>query len=66
MNIQDYLQGHFIASCKYLAQRIQSAGDLEGDVVIGWESMNEPHKAFGAKSRPAQNKVNIVWQANLV
>ncbi|CAG7946748.1 unnamed protein product [Penicillium nalgiovense] len=46
VNIQDYLQSHFIAACKYLATRIQSAGDLEGDVVIGWESMNEPHKGL--------------------
>jgi hypothetical protein len=46
VNIQDYLQSHFIAACKYLAQRIQNAGNLEGDVVIGWESMNEPHKGL--------------------
>ncbi|CAG8893332.1 unnamed protein product [Penicillium egyptiacum] len=46
VNIQDYLQRHFIAACKYLAQRIQTAGDLEGDVVIGWESMNEPNKGL--------------------
>lgn len=46
VNIQDYLQSHFIAACKYLAQRIHNAGDLEGDVVIGWESINEPHKGL--------------------
>ena len=45
-NIQDYLQGHFIAACKHLAQRIQDAGDLENDVVIGWESMNEPNRGL--------------------
>ncbi|KAJ5692509.1 glycosyl hydrolase [Penicillium macrosclerotiorum] len=46
MNIQDYLQNHFIAACKYLAQRIHEAGDLEHEVVIGWESMNEPHRGL--------------------
>jgi hypothetical protein len=45
-NIQDYLQGHFIAACKHLAQRIHEAGDLENEVVIGWESMNEPHRGL--------------------
>ncbi|OQE11815.1 hypothetical protein PENVUL_c002G05077 [Penicillium vulpinum] len=46
VNIQDYLQSHFIAACEYLAQKIQSAGDLEGDVVIGWESINEPNRGL--------------------
>jgi hypothetical protein len=46
MNIQDYLRSHFIAACKYLAQKIHNAGDLENDVVIGWESLNEPHRGL--------------------
>lgn len=46
MNIQDFLQSHFIAACRYLAQKIHEAGDLENDVVIGWESMNEPHRGL--------------------
>lgn len=46
VNIQDYLQGHFIAACKYLAQKIHDAGDIEDEVVIGWESMNEPHRGL--------------------
>lgn len=45
-NIQDYLQDHFIAACKHLAQRIHEAGDLEHDVIIGWESMNEPNRGY--------------------
>jgi hypothetical protein len=45
-NIQDYLQDHFIGACKHLAQRIHEAGDLEGDVVIGWESLNEPNRGI--------------------
>lgn len=46
INIQDYLQGHFIAACGYLAKRIHEAGDLENEVVMGWESMNEPNKGM--------------------
>ena len=45
-NIQDYLQGHFIDSCAHLAKRINEAGDLEDDIVIGWESMNEPNRGM--------------------
>ncbi|KAL4921795.1 glycoside hydrolase superfamily [Aspergillus aurantiobrunneus] len=46
INIQDYLQGHYIAACKYLAQKIHDAGDLENDPVIGWESLNEPQRGL--------------------
>ncbi|KAK2744008.1 hypothetical protein FQN57_004461 [Myotisia sp. PD_48] len=45
-NIQDYLQDHFIAAIKHLATRIHQAGDLEDEVVIGWESMNEPNRGL--------------------
>ena len=45
-NIQDYLQDHFVAACRHLATRIHEAGDLENDVVIGWESMNEPNRGL--------------------
>ncbi|MCJ1320727.1 hypothetical protein MMC15_006068 [Xylographa vitiligo] len=45
-NIQDFLQGHFIDACRHLAQRIHEAGDLENEVVIGWESMNEPNRGL--------------------
>jgi hypothetical protein len=45
-NIQDYLQGHFVDACKHLAQRIHEAGDLHGEVVIGYETMNEPNKGY--------------------
>lgn len=46
MNIQDYLQNHFVGACRHIALRIQEAGDLENDVVIGWESMNEPNRGL--------------------
>ncbi|KAK3985915.1 glycoside hydrolase superfamily [Cladorrhinum sp. PSN332] len=46
MNIQDYLQGHFVRACEYLAKRIHEAGDIENDVVFGWESLNEPNKGM--------------------
>ncbi|KAK4192290.1 glycoside hydrolase superfamily [Podospora australis] len=46
VNIQDYLQGHFMRACEHLAKRIHEAGDLENDVVFGWESLNEPNKGM--------------------
>lgn len=46
MNIQDYLQGHFIRAIGHLAMRIHEAGDVENDVVFGWESLNEPNKGM--------------------
>ncbi|MDI1485153.1 MAG: endo-1,4-beta-glucanase [Ramalina farinacea] len=45
-NIQDYLQDHFVEACRHLALRIQQAGDIENDVVIGWESVNEPNRGL--------------------
>ncbi|KAI0127639.1 glycoside hydrolase family 5 protein [Xylariales sp. AK1849] len=46
VNIQDYLQSHFLRACGHLATRINEAGDLLNDVVIGWESMNEPNRGM--------------------
>ena len=45
-NIQDYLQDHFIAAIRHFVKRIHDAGDLENNVVIGWESMNEPNRGW--------------------
>lgn len=46
INIQDYLQGHFIRALGHLAMRMHEAGDIENDVVFGWESLNEPNKGM--------------------
>lgn len=45
-NIQDYLTDHFIDACAHLAQRIHDAGGLEDECIIGWETMNEPHRGL--------------------
>ncbi|KAH7908370.1 glycoside hydrolase family 5 protein [Hygrophoropsis aurantiaca] len=50
VNIQDYLQGHFIDAFGQLADRIKAA-DADGaglfdEVIIGWDSMNEPNEGF--------------------
>ena len=46
VNIQDYLQNHYIGALSHLAKRIHEAGDLENEIVIGWESMNEPNRGL--------------------
>lgn len=46
VNIQDYLQSHFISAFGHLADRIKAAGDLLDECVIGWDSMNEPAEGF--------------------
>ena len=42
VNIQEFLENHFLAAMRHLAQRIHDAGNLEDSTVIGWESINEP------------------------
>ena len=46
MNIQDYLQNHFVEACRHLALRIHEADDIEDSLVIGWESLNEPNRGL--------------------
>ncbi|KIO29472.1 hypothetical protein M407DRAFT_227596 [Tulasnella calospora MUT 4182] len=46
MNIQDYLQSHFIDAFTHLADRLREAGGLLDECVIAWESMNEPSEGF--------------------
>ena len=45
-NIQDYLQDHLMGALKHLAQRLHEAGDINNDIVIGWESLNEPNRGL--------------------
>lgn len=45
-NIQDYLQSHFLSACQHLARRVHEAGDLENNVVIGWENFNEANRGL--------------------
>ncbi|KAH8100367.1 glycoside hydrolase [Cristinia sonorae] len=46
VNIQDYLQSHYISAIGQLADRIRDAGDLLEECVLGWDSMNEPFEGF--------------------
>lgn len=73
-NIQDFLQDHFIAAVKHLAQRIHDAGDLEDCPVIGYESINEPNRGLIGYQKldaiPTQQKLQkgtspTAWQAIL-
>ncbi|KAF7760819.1 CAZyme family GH5 [Agaricus bisporus var. burnettii] len=47
MNIQDYLQSHYISAFGELADRIRQADEEEGTglrdaCIIGWDTLNEP------------------------
>jgi hypothetical protein len=75
VNIQDYLQNHYIAACKHLAQRIHDAGGLEDEGIIGWESMNEPNRGLiswqDLSLIPSEQKLQkgpspTAWQAILL
>ena len=46
VNIQEYLQSHYIDCMAHLARRIHDAGGLEDEIVVGWESLNEPAPAL--------------------
>lgn len=57
VNIQEYLQSHYLAAYRRLGEAIREAGDLYDVCVIGWDSMNEPnHGLVGLPDVTAQPK----------
>ena len=42
VNIQEYLQQHFIKAFTHLASRISDVEELHHEPIIGWETLNEP------------------------
>ncbi|KAL5377948.1 hypothetical protein PMIN06_010933 [Paraphaeosphaeria minitans] len=73
-NIQHYLQDHYIGAVEHLAKRINEAGDLWHDPIVGFESMNEPNRGIigyqDISAIPSEQKLQkgtspTAWQAIL-
>ena len=61
INIQDYLQAHYIAAYRKLGEAIGAAGDLYDTCVIGWDSMNEPnHGLVGLEDVRTHSKKTLL------
>ncbi|KAI9278252.1 glycoside hydrolase superfamily [Phascolomyces articulosus] len=58
VHVQEYLQSHYIRAFTALARRVKLQG-LQGDVVIGYDTMNEPGQGYigwpNLTGRPAED-----------
>ncbi|KAK9460607.1 glycoside hydrolase superfamily [Lipomyces oligophaga] len=45
VNIQEFLQNHFMASVQEFALKIKDSG-IDDGFILGWESINEPNRGF--------------------
>ncbi|KAI8825891.1 glycoside hydrolase superfamily [Fimicolochytrium jonesii] len=62
-NIQTYLQRHYFQSYVVLAERLKSEGDLLDNVVVGYDTLNEP--ACGYIGIAHCGKVPREWELKL-
>ncbi|KDQ59827.1 glycoside hydrolase family 5 protein [Jaapia argillacea MUCL 33604] len=63
INIQDWLQNHFIEAFGKLADRIREEGGLLDECVIGWDTMNEPFEGllgWDDLNKPSMRQTNML------
>ncbi|KAJ8328198.1 hypothetical protein O5D80_003567 [Batrachochytrium dendrobatidis] len=46
VNIQDFLQSHYLGAVTALAKAIHATPGLESDVVVGYDTLNEPSSGY--------------------